>query len=97
MAAEDALLVYYLKTPDLFHSKENYFRVPLTTEKDKPMALEPDARTPSEPSASNWWDNYDATYVTPEALAAVPEMPPVPPVTTFEHAVIKSAKAAIVV
>jgi hypothetical protein len=49
------------------------------------MALEPDSRTPSEPAAPNWWDNYDATYVTPEALAAVPEMPPVPPVTTFDH------------
>ena len=49
------------------------------------MALEPDTRTPSEPSPENWWQSYDATYVTPEALAAVPKMPPVPPVTTFDH------------
>jgi hypothetical protein len=33
VAEENALSVYYLKTPDLFHSIENYFRVPLTTEK----------------------------------------------------------------
>ena len=49
------------------------------------MALEPDSRTPTEPPAENWWESYDATYVTAEALAAVPEMPPVPPVTTFDH------------
>ena len=49
------------------------------------MALEPVSRSGSEPEAENWWESYDATYVTPEALAAVPEMPPVPPVTTFDH------------
>ena len=49
------------------------------------MALESDSRPPSEAPPANWWQNYDATYVTPEALAAVPEMPPVPPVTTFDH------------
>ena len=49
------------------------------------MALEPDSRTRNVTPTENWWDNYDATYVTPEALAAVPDMPPVPAVTTFEH------------
>jgi hypothetical protein len=28
------------------------------------------------------WDNLDSTYVTPEALAAVPDLPPTPDVTT---------------
>ena len=49
------------------------------------MALEPEPLTLNEAPTENWWDDYDATCVTPEARAAVPEMPPVPPVTTFDH------------
>ena len=46
------------------------------------MSLEPDNRPEVEESKKIDWDNLDATYEAPGARDAVPDMPPIPEVTT---------------
>ena len=46
------------------------------------MATEPDNRPPPAVAAEPDWDNLDASYEAPGAREVVPDMPPIPDVTT---------------
>ena len=48
------------------------------------MSLEPDHRTPTPVDKELDWDKVDPTYEAPGARDAVPELPPVPDVTTLD-------------
>ena len=48
------------------------------------MALEPDSRTPPQSDKGPDWDNLDASYEAPGARDVVPDMPPLPDVTTLD-------------
>jgi 2-hydroxychromene-2-carboxylate isomerase len=48
------------------------------------MALEPDSRIPPESDKEPDWENLDASYEAPGARDVVPDMPPIPDVTTFD-------------
>ena len=48
------------------------------------MALEPDSRTPQQSDKEPDWDNLDASYEAPGARDVVPDLPPVPDVTTMD-------------
>jgi 2-hydroxychromene-2-carboxylate isomerase len=49
------------------------------------MSLEPNASPPKHAGKKVDWDKYDSTYTAPGVKDVIPEMPPVPPVTTFDH------------
>jgi 2-hydroxychromene-2-carboxylate isomerase len=46
------------------------------------MSTEPDNRPPAAVAAEPDWDNLDASYEAPGAREVVPDMPPIPDVTT---------------
>ena len=46
------------------------------------MAMEPDHRKPPQIDKEPDWDNLDASYEAPGARDIVPDMPPIPDVTT---------------
>ena len=46
------------------------------------MATEPDNRPPQVVAAEPDWDNVDASYEAPGAREVVPDLPPIPDVTT---------------
>jgi 2-hydroxychromene-2-carboxylate isomerase len=48
------------------------------------MGLEPDDRTPAPRDKEPDWDNLKATYEAPGARDMVPDMPPIPDVTTLD-------------
>jgi len=53
-------------------------------DKEKTMSLEPDHRTPTTTNKEPDWDNADYSYEAPGARDVVPDMPPIPDVTTFD-------------
>ena len=48
------------------------------------MSFEPDNRTTPQPKEEPDWDNLDASYEAPGARDVVPDLPPVPDVTTLD-------------